>query len=206
MFTIKMTKIHSLKNFSEVFSKIPMLTPMQILINDHCYLDNQYTPSDVKALVQWLNDPVIFANTLKIPSPYTEADGEHFLNLVEDRGNVHGVPVNWAIREKSGLLIGGLGRFCETGPKGHRDEIGYWLAEPYRGKGLMPEIVKTYCQYLFDTTPLVRIYAQVFDYNPASARVLEKVGFRYEGLLRNYHKKGEHYLNALSFSLLKGEL
>ncbi len=183
-----------------------MLTAMQIPINDHCYLDNQYTPSDVKALVQWLNDPVIFANTLKIPSPYTEADGEYFLNLVEDLVNVHGVPVNWAIREKSGLLIGGLGRFCETGAEGHRDEIGYWLAEPYRGQGWMTAIVKNYCQYLFKSTPLERISAQVFTQNPASARVLEKVGFQCEGRLRKYHKKGEQYLDALGFSLLKGEL
>jgi [ribosomal protein S5]-alanine N-acetyltransferase len=178
---------------------------MQISINVHCYLDDQYTPSDVKALVQWLNDPLIFANTLKIPHPYTEADGEFFLNLVEDLRNAHSVPVNWAIREKNGLLIGGLGRHCENGADGHRDEIGYWLAEPYRNQGWMTEIVKKYCQHLFSSTPLERISAQVFSQNPASARVLEKAGFQYEGLLRKYHKKGEQYLDALSFSLLKGE-
>ncbi len=95
-------------------------------------------------------------------------------------------------------LIGGIGAFMKTGLDGHLDEIGYWLAEPFRGQGIMTEVVRRYTQWLFDSRPaLVRIEAGVFAHNPASAKVLEKAGFAREGYARQLHVKNGVYIDAV---------
>ena len=63
-------------------------------------------------------------------------------------------------------------------------EIGYWLGETYWNRGIVSEAVRALAEYSFRLFDLARVYAQVFAANPASARVLEKAGFTFEGRLR----------------------
>lgn len=81
--------------------------------------------------------------------------------------------------------IGGIG--ISPGSDVHRltGELGYWLAEPYWGRGIMSEAVRAFCTYAFEQFHLVRIYAEPYAANPASARVLEKAGFQLEAILRS---------------------
>jgi [ribosomal protein S5]-alanine N-acetyltransferase len=163
-----------------------------IQINEKIYL-TEVRQTDKPYFVKYLNDAEISANTLQIPHPYTEGDAEFFLKLSSDNLRKHKQVVNWAIRDENGDLIGGIGRMMKSdmGSK-HKDEIGYWLAQPFRSQGIMTEVVQVFCDYLHQNFNIIRIEAVIFPHNSASMRVVEKAGFEREAYCRKYHiKKGE---------------
>ncbi len=174
----------------------------KIIINDLIAL-TEFREEDKPNLVRYLNDPVIYQNTLTIPSPYSENDADLWLALTRANLEKHGRLTNWAIRHREAGLIGGIGSFVHTGIEGHRDEIGYWLAAPFRGQGIMTEVVKGLTDYWFETRPLVRIEGLVFLHNPASARLLEKAGFQREGIARKFAKKNGEYFDAILLARVK---
>jgi [ribosomal protein S5]-alanine N-acetyltransferase len=137
---------------------------------------------------------------LRIPFPYSSVDAERFIAIAAAATAEYGHPVHFAIRAADGQLIGGLG--FDQLVEGHRAEIGYWLARPYWGKGIMTDVVRTACALAESQWNLVRITAQVFEFNKASARVLEKCGFECEGLQRRHHRKDVKFLDAKLFALL----
>lgn len=160
-----------------------------ISINDKVHL-TEVRQTDKPNFVKYLNDVEIAANTLQIPHPYTETDAEFFLKLSSDTLTKHRQVVNWAIRDESEELIGGIGRLMKSdmGSK-HKDEIGYWLAQPFRSQGIMTDVVRGFCDYLHQDFNLIRIEAVIFPHNPASMRVVEKAGFERESYCRKYHIK-----------------
>jgi [ribosomal protein S5]-alanine N-acetyltransferase len=157
--------------------------------------------NDKTELIQYLNDLSVFNNTLVIPYPYTEASADFFVNLCRELEAKHGFVVNFAIRSReTGKLIGGCGRFVKDI---YKDEIGYWIGTPFRNRGIMTAVVKALCEHLFETTVLVRIEANVFVENDASARTLEKADFQCEGILRKYVVKNGEAKDVFSYSRLK---
>lgn len=163
-----------------------------------------FGPEDKSKLVLYLNDPIIYRNTLLIPSPYTEADAEWWIGKTQENFELYGRTYNWAIRHVEHGLIGGTSVFIRTGLEGHLDEIGYWLAEPFRGQGIVTDVVKVLSDWLFEIRPaLVRIEAKVHSYNPASARVLEKAGFEREGLLRKATIKNGELIDTILMAKIR---
>jgi [ribosomal protein S5]-alanine N-acetyltransferase len=108
--------------------------------------------------------------------------------------------VHFAIRDVDDKLIGGCGLHGLV--KGERAEVGYWLAKPYWGRGIMTAVVGRLCRHAFDELALGKITAHVFVHNPASARVLEKCGFQQEGYLRQHFRKDGRRIDARLFALL----
>jgi ribosomal-protein-alanine N-acetyltransferase len=161
---------------------------MDIRVDNALFL-SQVTMTDVPALVQYLNNEKIYRNTLKIPFPYTRADAGWFVSYVEEQKQRFGCLTNWAIRNSNRQLIGGVGFHVLHGIQSHKDEIGYWLGEPFWGKGIMPKVIEAISRLAFEERGLIRLEACVFEHNLASARVLEKSGFTYEGILKNYFVK-----------------
>jgi [ribosomal protein S5]-alanine N-acetyltransferase len=175
---------------------------MKIVVNDRIHL-SAYRAADKHALIEQINDKEIYDRTLRIPFPYGDADAENWLALVEKITEQQGRPVHWAIRNADDYLIGGCGFDGFQLGVSHRGEIGYWLAKPYWGRGIMTAVVQRLCRHAFEEFGLVKITAHVFRHNPASARVLEKCGFQQEGLLRKHFLKDGQYLDAALFALLK---
>ncbi|MFN0175284.1 MAG: GNAT family N-acetyltransferase [Saprospiraceae bacterium] len=169
----------------------------KIHIREHIAL-TPFEPGDKPNLVLYLNDPVLYRNTLRIPSPYTDADAEQWLNTARENRALYGQTYNWAIRHTEHGVIGGIGAFIRTGVDGHLDEIGYWLGEPFRGQGIATDAVRVLCERLFETRPaLVRIEAKVHSDNPASVRVLEKAGFEQEGYARKHTIKDGELIDVI---------
>ena len=81
--------------------------------------------------------------------------------------------------------------------------VGYWLGEQFWGRGIMTEAVTAVTYFCFDNFPLCRISAEVFANNPASARVLEKAGFIFEGRLKNHVVKEGQVLDSLPYARSK---
>ena len=175
---------------------------MKITVSEQIHV-SEFQPSDQAACVDHLKEKEVYDHTLRIPYPYTEADFQEWLKIVEKATQQQGRPVHWAIRKEDGLLIGGCGFDGFQVGKSHRAEIGYWLAKPYWGRGIMTAVVRRACAFAFTQFGLVRIVAHVFADNAASARVLEKCGFQQEGYLRKHCLKDGHYFDARLFALLK---
>jgi len=174
---------------------------MKLVVNDQVHL-SEFRPSDKDALIAYLNDRDIYDRTLRIPFPYTDASADEWLALVARITNQQGRPVHWAIRTGE-ALIGGCGFDGFQVGKSHRAEVGYWLAKPFWGQGIMTAVVRRLCRHAFEEFGLVKITAHVFPNNPASARVLEKCGFQQEGFLRKHFLKDGQLMDARLFALLR---
>ncbi len=131
-------------------------TQVEILVNDQIRL-TEYRCSDKCALVEYLNDKDIYDLTLRIPYPYTEAHAEEWLALYVKNTEQQGRPVNWAIRNADDRLIGGLSFTDFEAGKSHRAELGYWLAKPFWGRGIMTEVVRRLCLHAFEELGLIKI-------------------------------------------------
>ena len=150
---------------------------MKIIINDQVHL-SEFRSSDRQPLIEHLNDRDVYERTLRIPFPYTEKDGDEWLALVAEITQQQGRPVHFAIRNAADALIGGCGFDGFQVGKSHRAEVGYWLAKPFWGRGIMTAVVQRVCRHAFEDFGLAKITAHVFSHNPASARVLQKCGFQ----------------------------
>jgi len=179
-----------------------MKAPAEIRVSQDIRL-TAFREEDKPRLVEWLQDEIIHRLTSTMPYPYTEKNADEWIELTQQMEERYPCRPNWAIRNAEGQLIGGIGRVMHKGDTNHWDEIGYWLAAPYRGTGIMTEVVRAFCAHWFEHSPLVRMEANVYDINPASARVLEKAGFQYEGRLRKKYLKGGEFLDGLLYAKLK---
>jgi len=156
--------------------------------------------TDAKALVTYLNDPEIYQNTLTIPFPYNATHAQDWLKM-NDVHNRRETQHTWAIREGENL-IGCIGFAPESNPANpFRAEIGYWLGKPHWGRGIMTLAVKRFTE---ETVKLgfVRLTAGVFDGNIASARVLEKAGYKCEGVSRKCYYKDGKFLDSLNYAFV----
>jgi RimJ/RimL family protein N-acetyltransferase len=175
---------------------------MKLIVNDQIHVSD-IRISDKSAYLEHLKAKEIYDNTLRIPFPYTEADADAWLALMETGNQEQPQPFQWAIRNTNDYLIGGIGFEDFIIGKDHRTEIGYWLAKPLWGQGIMTAVVPVACQFAFSNWGLVKITAHVFSFNPASARVLEKCGFGQEGYLKKHFVKDERYVDVKVYALVR---
>jgi ribosomal-protein-alanine N-acetyltransferase len=110
---------------------------------------------------------------------------------------------------RDGKLIGGITLGNIRHGVAQTGQIGYWIGERYAGKGLMLEGLQLLVAHAFDTLRLHRVEAACIPDNKRSIRVLEKAGFRREGLLRSYLRINgiwqDHYLYALIVTDVRGK-
>jgi RimJ/RimL family protein N-acetyltransferase len=175
---------------------------MKLIVNNRIHL-SEMRPSDKPALLEHLKEKEIYDHTLRIPYPYTEADADDWLKQLGKATEQQGQPVLWAIRNEKEFLIGACGFDGFQLGRSHRAEVGYWLAKPYWGQGIVTAVVQRVCRHAFEGFRLAKITAHVFSHNPASARVLEKCGFQEEGFLRKHFLKDGQFIDARLFGLLK---
>jgi ribosomal-protein-serine acetyltransferase len=83
--------------------------------------------------------------------------------------------------------------------------IGYWLAEEHQGRGLMTRAVQAVTDYAFDELELNRVEIQAGRDNRRSRAIPERLGFQQEGVLRDYERVGDRYLDIVVYALLAGE-
>jgi RimJ/RimL family protein N-acetyltransferase len=82
-------------------------------------------------------------------------------------------------------------------------EIGYWLGEDYWGRGIVTQAVREVTEYAFSKFDLCRIYAGVFEWNPASMRVLEKCGYRLEARMKKAITKDGKTIDDFIFAITR---
>ena len=157
--------------------------------------------SDAGELAAALNNKKILDNLRDgIPYPYTEKDAEEFIfsTLGAEKDSQYSRAIT-----ADGKVIGSVGVFRKDNIHRRTAEIGYYIAEEYWGLGIMTEVVRKICGYVFENTDIIRIFAEPFSYNTASCRVLEKAGFEFEGTLRKNAEKNGKILDMKMYSLIK---
>ncbi len=116
----------------------------------------------------------------RFPHPYTIADARQFIQSVSGSR-----PTMLFAMVVDGEAVGGIGFFPGADVERFSAEIGYWLAEPYWGRGITAEAIRLVSTYAFDVCNLLRLFALPFADNAQSTRVLEKAGYTREATLRS---------------------
>ena len=160
-----------------------------------------WTDDDITALVKYANNVKIWMNVRDLfPHPYTESDAKQWIKLAGT------TPVtNFAIASQR-EAIGGIGFTIQPDIYKRSAEIGYWIGEPHWGKGIATMALGAIVQYAFTTFDLIRLYAAVFEPNRASARVLEKNGFKLEARLTKSITKNGQTMDAFLYALIRDDL
>lgn len=158
-----------------------------------------WAAGDEVRLADLANNRKIWINLRDVfPHPYTLTDAEEWIEMTADENPVQ----NFALT-CDGRLIGGLGLESRAELARKTMRLGYWLGEPYWGMGYATEAVRSAAEYAFATFEIRRIEAGVLEWNPSSARVLEKAGFVLEGRLRKAATKDDKTVDVLLYALVR---
>ncbi len=157
--------------------------------------------SDADALTACINNRLVLDNLRDgIPYPYTKADAEAFISemLAADTTQTFAFAIT-----VEDMTVGSIAAFRCGNIHARTAELGYYLGEPYWGCGIATQAVCAVRDYIFETTNILRIFAEPFAYNTASCRVLEKAGFSFEGLLRKNAVKNGNILDMRMYACVK---
>lgn len=156
---------------------------------------------DAAGLAEMLNNKNILNNLRDgLPYPYTKSDAEEYIASMLSADKTKTFAFAITVDDKA---VGSIGVFRCDNIHFRTAEMGYYIGEPYWGKGLGTCAVKQACSYVFEHTDIIRIFAEPFAYNMASCRILEKAGFQFEGLLRNNAFKIGKVVDMKMYSLIR---
>ena len=158
-----------------------------------------FRPEDERAVVKYANNRKVWINLRdSFPHPYTEKDARDWIHFATQQKP----ETNFALASAQ-EASGGIGLRLQEDVHRRSAEVGYWLGEPFWGRGIATTALSALTEYAFGHFDLVRIYATTFEWNPASARVLEKAGYQYEGRLRKSVTKDGKSIDQLLYALVR---
>lgn len=159
----------------------------------------RWRSGDEPSLVQHASNRRIWLNVRdRFPYPYTMEDARFW---VQAAGSAE-IITNFAIVVE-GEAVGGIGILLQDDVHWRSAEIGYWLGEDYWGRGIVTEAVCAVTDWAFESFDLCRIFAFVYEWNPASMRVLEKAGYQYEGRLRKSVTKDGRTIDQVIYAIVR---
>lgn len=159
-----------------------------------------WTVDDLETLVVYANNFEIVRNmTDQFPHPYTVESGKAFISMAmsEKPPRILAISIN-------GEASGAIGIHPQTDVFRKNAELGYWLAQPFWGHGIMTRAVMQMVDYGFRHRDIDRIFARPFGTNIASQKVLEKAGFRLEARYEKTIVKNGEYLDELVYAVRRG--
>ena len=161
----------------------------------------EWKESDAEALSAALNNKKVMDNLRNgLPYPYTTADALYYIKqcLSADKNSNFCFAIVY-----NDQVAGSIGIFRQGNIHFRTAELGYYIGEDFWGKGIMTEAVYLACKHVFDSTDIVRIYAEPFAENIGSCRVLEKNGFDLEGIMRKNALKNGNFRDMKLYALVK---
>ena len=157
-----------------------------------------WSPEHKEALVQQANDRTVWRNLLSgFPHPYTQEDADSWVSFVSQAE-----PSLHLCIQVEGKVAGGIGIIVGTGTEEKTGQFGYWLGRAYWGKGIATAAARIMVEHARAHMEVARLQAPVFEWNPASMRVLEKVGFQREAVLRKSVFKDEQLIDSVMYAYI----
>ena len=165
----------------------------------HCSV-REWRTSDADSLVTHANNVNVWRNLHDgFPHPYTRADAEAWI-----RQTTNAAPDTVFAITVDGKAVGGIGFTRGDGELRLTATIGYWLGEDYWGRGITTEALRAVTERTFANFDFARIEAYVFEWNLASARVLEKAGYTREARLRKRITKEGRTVDCFLYARVRG--
>ncbi len=162
-----------------------------------CFNLRSWKIGDEVSLLKYADNPNVSRYLGNIfPSPYTAADAKVWVDIQM----LQTEPITNTALIIADEVAGGIGITLQNDIYCKNARMGYWLGEPFWGKGIMTEAVALFTAYIFDSFEVMRIYAGVFGSNPASAKVLQKAGYQQEGNFKNSLFKNGLYDDEVIFA------
>ncbi len=177
-------------------AQIPELKTERLLLRP-------FTLADAPEVRRLAGDRDIASTTANIPHPYEDGVAEAWISTHQenfDQGQALSLAI---VRRHDSALIGGIGLGIRR--EYDRAEMGYWIGKPYWGNGYATEAARALLAYGFSVLGLNRIFAEHFSRNPASGRVMEKLGMKHEGHLRQHMKKWGVFEDIEVHGILRSE-
>lgn len=163
-----------------------------------------FTLADAPEVQRLAGDRDIASTTLSIPHPYLPGMAEQWIQSHHESYQ-NGHTINFAIVLHPGApLIGSIG-LHNIHPANCRAELGYWIGKPYWNHGYCTEAARAVLQYAFGVLGLNRIFATHVLRNPASGRVMQKLGMSCEGRLRQHVEKWGRFEDLKVYGILKSD-
>jgi ribosomal-protein-alanine N-acetyltransferase len=163
-----------------------------------------FTPDDAPAVHAHLADYEVAATTASIPHPYPEGDAEMWISTHAPRCAMGEAVVLAVTLRETGVLVGSIEIRLVAAHR--RAELGYWVGRAHWGRGYATEAAGALVRWGFATLGLHRVTAAHLTRNPASGRVLAKMGMRHEGRLRKHFPKWGVLEDLDVYGVLEGEL
>ena len=165
---------------------------------EKCWL-RPWVPGDEQSLVRHANNRMIWRNLRDaFPHPYTLADAGNWIRIANPSTPI----TNFAIVVENSA-VGGIGLVLKDDVFRRSAEIGYWLGEEFWGRGIVTEAVRATTDYAFATFDICRLFAGVFEWNPASMRVLEKAGYEFECRMKKSVTKDGQTIDELIYAVVR---
>ncbi|PWW28758.1 GNAT family N-acetyltransferase [Chryseobacterium sp. AG844] len=172
--------------------KFPVLQTERLILS-------QLEEKDIPFIVELLQHRIFSDLTSNIPYPYVENDARSWVEMSKEAFE-NNTGYTFAIRNKEGQIIGAIGLHDRDDDKA---ELGYWIGIPYWNKGYVTEAAKGIIDFGFDELKLNKIFATHFLHNPASGRIMEKIGMKKEAVLIKEVKKDGEYFDLVRYCILK---
>ena len=157
-----------------------------------------WRPADAESLARYANNRKIWINLRDaFPHPYTIHDAREFIRAIRSR-----TPETTFAIAVGDEPIGSIGFVLHRDVERVSAEIGYWLAEPFWGRGITAEALSAVTKFAIEQHGLTRIYAVPFAWNAPSCRVLEKAGYVLEARLRKSAVKDGKLTDQLQYAFI----
>lgn len=186
----------------------PMNAIQQYTISTRRLTLRGFELTDLAAVQALASDVEVARNTLNIPHPYSRDDAQAWITSHPDQLR-RGEAVTYAVTVQGDVLradelVGAVGLILDA--EHRRAELGYWIGKPFWGRGYATEAARAVVRWGFRSLDLHRIHASHFQRNPASARVLQKIGMQHEGVSRQHVRKWDEFLDLVQYGVLRHEL
>lgn len=159
------------------------------------------TLEDADRVEELAGDYEVAKTTLTIPHPYPKGSAKQFIRSVLDAEKDGKIVIFALIKKEDSSLIGIMNITINTSHD--RGELAYWIGKPYWRKGYGTEAAKELVKLGFEELHLNRIFAASFANNPGSWRIMEKIGMKYEGTLKQHLVKWDEYIDLAYYGILK---
>jgi len=157
---------------------------------------------DLPLVIEYLQDREFSEYMSSIPHPYGKEEANFWLKMTQEAFESK-KGFTFAIRDKEEKVIGAIGLHDQGSDKA---EMGYWLAKIFWGKGYVMEAAKAIVDFGFNELELNKIFAVHFPNNPASGKIMRKIGMELEAVLKQHLKKDSEYYDIPMYSIFRNKV
>lgn len=176
------------------------------MIRTKRFIIRPFKSLDAEKVYEACNDFEISKTTLGIPFPYTLEDAKNFIeytkNAISDKKSYE---LAICLKEDINEVVGCISLMGIKRPA-NRAELAYWVSKKHWNKGIATEAAKAMIEYGFNTLHLNSIFARFLNNNPSSGKVMQKIGMKYVGEMREHEFKNGKYCNVTYYEILRSDI